>query len=74
LFPALAGFFLRKEFKVRTSIIFALALFLFIVGYFLYIVLCISSIFMIMGLLFSLLNEDENTPSVQNANNKGDLE
>lgn len=59
LFPALTGFFLSKEFKVRTSIILALALFLFIIGYVSYIVLCYSSIFIIIGVMMAKYMEEK---------------
>ncbi len=58
-FPALMGFFLHKQFKVKPSVILMMSIILFAFGYFTYVVFCLSSLCMLIGLLFSLYVKDK---------------
>ncbi len=59
LFPALISFCLRVVFKVKTFVIVIMAILLFIAGYFSYIVLSMSAMFMILGLLLATYTKDK---------------
>ncbi len=64
LFPALISFSLRVVFKVKTFIIIIMAILLFIAGYFSYIVLSMSAMFMILGLLLASYYKEKNDVNV----------